>query len=153
MHATHKKFASSILALSLSLASAAALAASAPGAPPAGAAAPASTASPTAPPAKAAAPTTLGQYLRQLPPAEQAEAKAIMAKRSQARQELRAKIRVLGDETRALWRQPNFDQAKFRAKGKELGDLGLKLGLLRFEELAELRARFGPNLPMPKQGR
>lgn len=141
MHATRKKFVSSILALGLSLASAATLAASAPGAPPA------------APPAKAAAPTTLGQYLRQLPPAEQAEAKAIMAKRSQARQELRAKIRVLGDETRALWRQPNFDQAKFRAKGKELGDLGLKLGLLRVEELAELRARFGPNLPMPKQGR
>lgn len=140
MHATHKGILIAGLALGLGLGASWSIAAPAPAAPPATPAAP----------AKA---PTMQQWLKNLPPAEQAEAKAIIAKRAGERKALQAKLRTVGGEMKALWVQPKFDQAQFTAKGKELNALINQLGLLRLAELTELRARFGPQLPPPRQHR
>ncbi|MFH1060992.1 MAG: periplasmic heavy metal sensor [Pseudomonadota bacterium] len=143
MHATHKGILIVSLVLGLILSASWAIAAPAPAAPPA---------EPAKPAAKAKAPT-LRQYLSQLPPAEQAAAKAIVAKRVGERKALQVRLKAVGGEMKAMWTQPKFDQAQFAAKGKEFNELINKLGLLRLAELTELRARFGPQLPLPRHKR
>lgn len=108
-----------------------------------------------APPATPAAPTkaepkTYKQYLERLEAQEKAAVEAILAKRAPAMKELKAKLRTGGKELKELWQAAQFDAAKFAAKAKEVNELAHKLNQLRLEEMAEVRAKLGANLPFPR---
>lgn len=122
-----------------------------PAAPLLAAPAPPATPAAPAPPAPAKAePKTYKQYLERLEAQEKAAVEAILAKRAPAMKELKAKLRTGGKELKELWQAAQFDAAKFAAKAKEVNELAHKLNQLRLEEMAEVRAKLGANLPFPR---